>query len=124
MLNPNDPWDMVVDGWAGLDDPGDFLNAFASRDAFNASHLDDSRIDALINDAARRSGLARAFAYARVDHTLVRDAAPWIAFANENTHDFFSARIGCQLDQPLNGMDLGALCIRPGHAADAKPSVS
>jgi YVTN family beta-propeller protein len=124
MLDPNDPWDMVIDGWAGLDDPGEFLNGFARRDAFNASHLDDSRIDALINDAARRSGLARAFAYARVDHTLVRDAAPWIAFANENKHDFFSARIGCQLYQPLNGMDLGALCIRPGHAADAKPSVS
>jgi hypothetical protein len=42
----------------------------------------------------------------------VRDAAPWIAFANESAHDFFSARIGCQLYQPLAGMDLGALCIR------------
>lgn len=26
--------------------------------------------------------------------------------------DFFSTRIGCQLYQPIYGMDLGALCVR------------
>jgi len=67
---------------------------------------------AALNAAARRSGLARAFAYARIDHMLVRDVAPWIVFANESAHDFFSARIGCQLYQPLAGIDLGALCVR------------
>jgi YVTN family beta-propeller protein len=112
ILNPKDPWDLAIDGWAGLDDASDFLNAFARRDAFNVSHLDDPRIDALISAAARRSGLARAFAYARVDHALVKDAAPEIVFANENAHDFFSARVGCQLFQPMSGMDLGAICIR------------
>jgi ABC-type transport system substrate-binding protein len=118
ILHPNDPWDMAVDGWAGLDDPSDFLNGFARRDAFNVSHLNDPRIDALVHAAARRSGLARAFAYARVDHAIVADAVPEIAFANESAHDFFSARIGCQLFQPASGMDLGSLCIRTTHAAN------
>jgi hypothetical protein len=49
-----------------------------------------------------------------VDHTLVSDTAPEIAFATESAHDFFSARIGCQLYQRAIGMDLGAFCIRPG----------
>ena len=44
---------------------------------------------------------------------------PWINFANVIQQDFFSARIGCQLYQPMVGMDLAALCIRTGHDAAA-----
>ena len=29
------------------------------------------------------------------------------------SHDFFSARMGCQVYQPVYGIDLAALCIRP-----------
>ena len=72
-------------------------------------------MDSLLASAARKSGLARALAYARVDQALVRDAAPAITFANESTHDFFSARIGCQLYAAGGGMELGALCIRTGR---------
>ena len=43
---------------------------------------------------------------------MVRDGAPWAVFGNETSHDFFSARIGCQVYQPVYGIDLGALCIR------------
>jgi hypothetical protein len=42
-----------------------------------------------------------------------------VAYANESEHDFFSARIGCQLYAPIAGMDLGSLCIRssgPRHS--------
>ena len=112
MLTPGEPWDLAVDGYEGLDDPGDFLDAYASRDAHNVAHLHDPHVDSLLASATRKSGLARAFAYARIDHALVRDTAPGIAFANESEHDFFSARIGCQPNQPLGGIDLGALCIR------------
>ena len=47
---------------------------------------------------------------------------PRIDFANAIQQDFFSARIGCQLYQPMVGMDLGALCIRTGHDAIASKS--
>ena len=104
IVTPHEPWDMAVDGGGGVRevDPGNFLDPLA-RSVGNVSLLDT---------ASRRSGLARALAYARVDHALVRDSAPEIAFANESEHDFFSARIGCQLYQRVIGMDLGALCIR------------
>jgi SARP family transcriptional regulator, regulator of embCAB operon len=118
MLKPGAPWDLAVDGGSGdPGDPGDYLDGYASREVYDASHLNDPRVDSLLASAARKSGLARALAYARVDHVLVRDAAPAIAFANESTHDFFSARIGCQLEAAGGGIDLGALCIRTGRGA-------
>ena len=116
MLTPGAPWDLAVDGWAGdPSNPGDYLDGHASHRMDNAEHLHDPRVDSLLASAARKSGLARALAYARVDHTLVRNAAPDIAFANESTHDFFSARIGCQLEAAGGGIELGALCIRTGQ---------
>jgi hypothetical protein len=33
-------------------------------------------------------------------------------FATDASRDFFSARIGCQVYQPVYGMDLAALCLR------------
>ena len=51
-------------------------------------------------------------AYANFDLTLTRDVVPWINFANGVEQDFFSARIGCQLFQPVRGIDLAALCVR------------
>jgi ABC-type transport system substrate-binding protein len=115
MLEPGAPWDLAVDGWGGdPGDPGDYLDGYAST-VFNALHLRDPRVDSLIASAARKSGLARAVAYARVDHVLVRDAAPAIAFANESHHEFFSARIGCQHVWPNSDVDLSALCIRTGR---------
>jgi YVTN family beta-propeller protein len=114
MLKPGEAWDLAIDEGFGLNDPGSFLDGFASPTVYNASHLHDPRVYSLLASAARKTGLARAEAYARVDRVLVRDAAPVIAFANESAHDFFSARVGCQLYQPVNGMDLGALCIRTG----------
>jgi len=51
--------------------------------------------------------------YGKLDVDLARNAAPLVAFANATTRDFFSARIGCQLHQPVYGVDLAALCLRP-----------
>ena len=57
-------------------------------------------------------GAARYLAYGRLDADLARDAAPLAAIGNGASHDFFSARMGCQVFNPLYGMDLAALCIR------------
>jgi DNA-binding SARP family transcriptional activator/ABC-type transport system substrate-binding protein len=114
---PHAPWDMVINGGGSDANPGDFLDAYASSQVTNDGQLHDPRVDALIHAAQQRSGVARAYAYAKLDDVLVRDAVPEIAFANESSHDFFSARVGCQLYQPVVGMDLGALCIRTGRGA-------
>jgi len=43
---------------------------------------------------------------------VARDDAPEIATGNFVDRDFFSARMGCQVYQPVYGMDLAAFCIR------------
>ena len=62
--------------------------------------------------ASRLTGEARLRAYGQLDIAIARHAAPVVAFADITADDFFSARIGCQVFQPIYGMDLGALCRR------------
>jgi hypothetical protein len=64
--------------------------------------------------AARLSGPQRYLTYGELDLDLARNAAPRAAFGNPSSHDFFSARIGCQT-HGVYGMDLAALCIRRPH---------
>ena len=49
---------------------------------------------------------------AQLDLELERDLAPAATFATTASRDFLPARIGCQLYQPLAGIDLAALCLR------------
>ena len=119
MFLPNEPWDIAIDGYgANYNDPGEFINGLATDNEFNFTHYHDPRLSRAIRAASRLSGIPRAQAYAKIDLALTRDTVPSINFANVIQQDFFSARIGCQLYQPMVGMDLGALCIRT--AADTK----
>ena len=61
---------------------------------------------------ARLTGAERYLAYARLDADLARNAAPFVACGNSYAHELFSAPIGCQVYQPVCGMDLATLCIR------------
>jgi len=58
------------------------------------------------------SGPSRYRAYRQLQLELERDLVPAAAFATDASRDFFSARIGCQLYQPVYGIDLAALCLR------------
>ena len=53
ILRPGDPWDMVVDGYAGLADPGDYLDSLASRNAVNDSH--SSRLGSAVRSTSPSS---------------------------------------------------------------------
>jgi YVTN family beta-propeller protein len=111
---PNEPWDLAVDtGGPTYADPSSVIHTFAATDWFNFSHYHNARLNQRIRAAERLSGVPRAQAYAGLDLTLTRDIVPWITFDNPIAQDFFSARIGCQVEQPMYGMDLAALCIRP-----------
>ena len=117
LFRPNEPWDIAIDGYgANYNDPGELLNGIATDDDFNFTHYHDPRLSRGIHAASRLSGIPRAQAYAKIDLAVTRDTVPWINFANVIQQDFFSARIGCQLYQPMRGMDLGALCIRTAAA--------
>jgi ABC-type oligopeptide transport system substrate-binding subunit len=97
---------------ANYNDPAEFINGLAIDNDFNFSHYHDPGLSRRIRVASRLSGVARAEAYARIDLALTRDVVPVITLANTVAQDFFSARIGCQLYQPVEGVDLAALCVR------------
>jgi len=108
-----EPYDLAIYGWiAARLDPSEFLNALLSGTETNLPTFDDPLYQHRLAAASRLSGTRRDLAYAQLDAALVRDAAPLAAFGNAVDHDLFSARIGCQIYQPIYGVDLTALCIK------------
>jgi YVTN family beta-propeller protein len=100
------PLDIVtVPHYAEYQDPSNILNLLISQ-------LLEPSYRRQVDAAARLAGPKRYLTYAELDAELARAAAPVVAYANATAHDFFSARIGCQLNQPVYGIDLAALCLR------------
>jgi YVTN family beta-propeller protein len=115
LSRPNEPWDIAVDGGASdYADPSDFIYQLPAG-------VGSPSLNRRILAASRLTGPARAQAYAKLDLTLTRDIVPQINYSNAINQNFFSARIGCQLYQPLFGIDLDALCIRKADAKHPRP---
>jgi ABC-type transport system substrate-binding protein len=113
-----EPFDLAVSG-EGSDntDPAEDLELFdgstiSADDNGDLSYFNDRAFDRQLHAAAALSGARRYSTFRQLDLELERDLAPAAAFANNASRDFFSARMGCQLYQPLYGMDLAALCLR------------
>ena len=118
ISRPGEPFDLAISSWGSqTTDPAEVLDTFNSRalgfyaDA-NYAHLDDAAFDRKLAAASKLSGTPRYRAYSRLAVELERDVAPVAAFTTNASRDFFSARIGCQLYQPVYGIDLAALCLR------------
>jgi ABC-type transport system substrate-binding protein len=114
-----EPFDIAYEGWiADYDDPYDFINVLLDGNSIqksnnvNFSYFDDPAYNKKMEEAAGLSGVARSDAYGKLDLDISKNAAPLAAWDNDNNRDFFSARMGCQLYQPVYGMDLASLCIR------------
>jgi len=116
---PGEPFDIGLGGWAAdYLDPQDVLNyQFESRfrgpDGFNKARFSDPTWDRRLQAAARLSGQVRFRTYGKLDVELARDEAPAAAFEVSTRGQFFSARIGCEINQPAYyTVDLAALCLR------------
>jgi peptide/nickel transport system substrate-binding protein len=109
---PGEPFDLVWSSWAmDYPDPAALLTSvLGDSSAFPTLH--DRPYQRRLADTAALTDPERSLAYGKLDIDLARNAAPMIAFGNPSSHDFFSARIGCQT-YGLYGLDLAALCIRP-----------
>ena len=59
-----------------------------------------------------QGGRARIRAYTRIDTELVTRFAPAATYSVGLTPDFLSGRMGCEIYQPVYGIDLAALCLR------------
>jgi YVTN family beta-propeller protein len=115
---PQDPgadYDLIIHGWfADYADPFNFINVlFAADSEIRSPAISlDPALEARMAAAARLTGTRRSSAYARLDHDLAAGPAPVAAFANGTATHLFSARVGCQFEHPIYGIDLAALCIR------------
>jgi YVTN family beta-propeller protein len=113
-----EPFDLAVSGWYfGSTDPVQMLGVFDGSliriTGFNnPSSFNDPAFNRKIAAVTKLSGAKRYRAAARLALELARDDAPAAAIAATASRDFFSARIGCQIYQPVYGIDIAALCLR------------
>jgi ABC-type transport system substrate-binding protein len=112
MQTPGEPFDLGPWPWASdFPDPFDFINAqFGPLSPLQL--FDDPAANRQMQAASELAGRKRYRTYARLDRELAAGAAPAAAYATGTSVHFFSSRIGCQVDQPIAGIDLGRLCIR------------
>ena len=113
-----EPFDMALSSWyADFPDPINFLSLLDGRNIVpelnvNIAYFDEPAYNRKLDAAAKLPPGERELALGRLDAQVARTAAPWAAIANERTHDFFSDRVGCQVFNPVFGLDLGSLCIK------------
>jgi peptide/nickel transport system substrate-binding protein len=114
-----EPFDIAFEGWnADYNDPYDFINvllygkSIQKSNNVNFSYFDDPAYDKKMEQAAGLSGSERFDTYGKLDLDIAKNASPLAAWDNDNSREFFSARMGCQLYQPVYGMDITAMCLR------------
>ena len=113
-----EPFDLLLTQWgADYADPENFLNVLLDQRIrpqgnLNLAYYRDPDLARELDRAARLSGAARTRAYATLSAEIARDDAPWVAYTVGGSRDLFAARIGCQVFQPVYGMELGSLCLR------------
>jgi ABC-type transport system substrate-binding protein len=114
LTTPGEPFDLAWIGWiTDFPDPYGMLNETLESGSAIEPTFNDPTYQRKLAAAARLSGPDRYLTYGNLDLDLARNAAPLVAFGNLSSHDFFSARIGCQTYNTYLGMDLAALCVRP-----------
>jgi ABC-type oligopeptide transport system substrate-binding subunit len=116
---PPAPYDILAYGWApNWLDPSNVLGPFFDASAIGTPNNADFANFADPGYAARVAAATRLYpperyqAFARLIRDLERRASPLVAYSVDASYNLFSSRIGCQLYQPLYGVDLGALCIK------------
>jgi peptide/nickel transport system substrate-binding protein len=79
----------------------------------NISYFESARFDHAIDAAQRLTGIARDRAYGKLGLEVARTEAPLAAYAVLNARVFVSSRVGCVTYQPVYGLDIAGVCLRP-----------
>jgi ABC-type transport system substrate-binding protein len=112
VRKPDEPFDLSLFGWYGdLPDPSYFIDDMLAYHT-STGFLKRTPLGRRIRAASRLAGAARTEAYAALDRDIAAQAAPFVPIASGLKTHFFSARIGCQTENPVYGIDLAALCVR------------
>jgi ABC-type oligopeptide transport system substrate-binding subunit len=114
-----EPFDIADEGWvADYNDPYDFINillfgkSIQKSNNVNFSYFNSPVYNKKMEQAAGLAGEQRFNTYGKLDLDIAKNASPLAAWDNDNERDFFSARMGCQLYQPVYTMDIAAMCLR------------
>jgi len=69
-----------------------------------------------VEQTAKLDALRRRFAaFGRLELRLMRDAAPWAAYAQTAEDVLLSSHVGCAIQSPVYGLDIPALCLNNGN---------
>jgi YVTN family beta-propeller protein len=113
IADPREPWDLSQWGWIGdIPDASGFIDDMFQYFLPSTGFLDRTQLGQRIRASSRLAGTARLEAYAALDRDITAQAAPFAVAVSGVGTDFFSARMGCQVEHPIYGIDLAALCVR------------
>jgi ABC-type transport system substrate-binding protein len=115
----NASYDILLSAWYyDWPDPYEVLNVFLDPKGFRPDWAPrplsiPASYRRALEHAALLRGPARATAYRRLAVRLERNLAPFAAYSTPVLPEFFSARIGCRVEQPvIAAVDIGTLCIK------------
>jgi ABC-type transport system substrate-binding protein/class 3 adenylate cyclase/tRNA A-37 threonylcarbamoyl transferase component Bud32 len=118
-LKPGAKYDLLSTSWFyDWPDPSEVLNVFLGARGYKPEWLPQlvqipSSYRRDLDRASLLRGEARVAAYRRLSVTLASALAPFAAYSTPLLPEFFSARIGCRVEQPITGqVDIGALCVK------------
>jgi peptide/nickel transport system substrate-binding protein len=116
LERPGEPWDIAWTNWiADFADPFTMINELfepAAPTKANFGRFNDPALTRRMRQAATLSGDRRLQAYAQLDQDLTTNDPPAVAWGIGTFREFFSARVGCQIYQPIYGFDLGNICLQ------------
>jgi ABC-type transport system substrate-binding protein len=111
LARRGEPLDLATGGWvADCPDPSAMLAPLLNNSSVLPTFRDPTYQRRLAK-TDKLTGPYRYVAYGKFAADLARKAAPLVAFGNASTHDFFSARIGCQV-YGVYGLDLAVSASR------------
>jgi YVTN family beta-propeller protein len=112
-------FDLVLTEWFPVyTDPAGTLNFFfdgrsiRAKGNSNYSYFDDPAYNRKLAAAAALAGQQRYAAYEKLEADLLRNASPAAPILHRDEQEFFSARVGCVVYEPIYTIDLAALCLR------------
>jgi ABC-type transport system substrate-binding protein len=117
----NGNYDLMAIGWqADYPDPSNFINILldgrnipAEGSSNNNALFNSPKFNQLMDKAALLAGDARYNAYGNLDVQIMREAAPWAPYQNQNNRIFVSSRISNFIYNEANtNVALNALVIK------------
>ncbi len=112
-MTAGEPYDLFWEGWgADYPDASTFFDTVIKTGTpNNFAHYTSATTDARSTRPTRRRSPHATALWAALDRDLAAGDAPIAPALNGTARDLFSARMGCQVFNPVFGMDLARLCV-------------